>query len=151
MWSPCVCELFPPPWLLWCYYVKTAHLVAPGIICTLVCSPALGHGPVSIPCPAFPCLCDGTALEAALSAGHGCVLVPRNFLQVSGHQDLAAPCKAVTQVHLLLFLNVGVCLGRHEPCKTCSHSSPPGTELTAGRASAPPENCWEWRQTTGSF
>lgn len=76
-----------------------------------------------------------------MSAGHSCALVPRHLLQVSGHLDPTALCQAVTQVHLLLFLNGGQDLGCDEPCKTCSHSSPPGMGLTAERASAPPENC----------
>lgn len=80
----------------------------------------------------------GTGLEAALSAGHGCAVVPRDLLQVSGHQDATALCQAGTQVQFLLFLNVGQYLGRDEPCKTHSHSSPPETGLTANRASASP-------------
>ena len=35
MWCPCVCKLYHLPRLLWCYYVKAAHLVAPGIIYNL--------------------------------------------------------------------------------------------------------------------
>lgn len=40
----CVCKLYHPSQLLWCYYVKAAHLIAPEIIYNLAlrsCNPGL--------------------------------------------------------------------------------------------------------------
>lgn len=102
-----------------------------------------------MPCPAFPCLCDGTGLEVALSAAHGCALVPRDPLHVSGHQDPTALCEAVTRVHLLLFLNVGHWAVMSPAIPAHIHPLQGLGQLQTGHQLS--LKTWEWRQTTGSL
>lgn len=132
-WCPCVCKLYHPPRLLWCYYVKAACLVAPGIIYNLGLQSNPGMGVCICPLSSlslFVCW-DGSRGGSILCRARLWLGPPGAFSGLVGTRSPLLRARLLRRCVACYFRTWGCILGSDEPWKTRSCSSPPGTGLSA--------------------